>query len=143
MSLGLHRPIPSIPPYSDSSLCYILPLPRYTDRVGRPIVVLTLKEVRRDEHGKMDDLKEWSCWALEMIRRALHDYWGGDTWDDDKGKSSRGGGGKRGKGGEGCVIMVDANGAGYRNLVRFTHAARKPADQKGSGDATDPTGSWT
>jgi len=91
----------------------------------------------------MDDLKEWSCWALEMIRRALHDYWGGDTWDDDKGKSSRGGGGKRGKGGEGCVIMVDANGAGYRNLVRFTHAARKPADQKGSGDATDPTGSWT
>jgi len=54
----------------------------------------------------MDDLKEWSWWALEMVRRTLLDYWAGDVW-----------GGKRGKGGEGCVILVDAAGAGYRNLV--------------------------
>jgi len=54
----------------------------------------------------MDDLKEWSWWALEMIRRTLRDYWAGDVW-----------GAKRGKGGEGCVILVDAAGAGYRNLV--------------------------
>ena len=74
--------------------------------MGRPVVVFSLREVRRDGDGKMDDLKEWSWRALEMIRRALNDYWAGDVW-----------GGKRGKGGEGCVILVDAAGAGYRNLV--------------------------
>lgn len=73
--------------------------------MGRPIIVFSLREVRRDENGKMDGLKEWSWWALEMVRRALNDYWAGDL------------GGKRGKGGEGCVILVDAAGAGYRNLV--------------------------
>jgi hypothetical protein len=122
MTLALHRPIPSIPPYSDSALCYILPLPRYTDIMGRPVVVFSLREVRRDGNGKMDDLKEWSWWALEMIRRALRDYWAGDVWDE--GGAVVGGGkgdtkrrGVRGKGGEGCVILVDAAGAGYRNLV--------------------------
>jgi len=74
--------------------------------MGRPVVVFSLREVRRDGDGKMDDLKEWSWWALEMIRRTLRDYWAGDV-----------SGGKRGKGGEGCVILVDAAGAGYRNLV--------------------------
>jgi hypothetical protein len=78
--------------------------------MGRPIIVFSLREVRRDGDGKMDDLKEWSWWALEMIRRVLRDYWAGDEWSGEKS-------GKRGKGGEGCVILVDAAGAGYRNLV--------------------------
>lgn len=122
MALALHRPVPSIPPYSDSALCYILPLPRYTDKMGRPVVVFSLREVRRDGNGKMDDLKEWSWWALEMIRRALRDYWARDVWDERGGSLGGGKGneetrGVRGKGGEGCVILVDAAGAGYRNLV--------------------------
>jgi hypothetical protein len=85
--------------------------------MDRPVVVFSLREVRRDGNGKMDDLKEWSWWALEMIRRCLKDYWAGDAWGD--GKS---GNGKRGKGGEGCVILVDAAGAGYRNLVGHPHS---------------------
>jgi hypothetical protein len=94
--------------------------------------------VRRDEHGKMDDLKEWSWWALEMMRRTLREYWAGDVWDDQKGKGKR-----RGKGGEGCVILVDANGAGYRNLVRSLPHFKKLADRIGSRDATHSTGGWT
>ena len=79
--------------------------------MGRPVVVFSLREVRRDENGKMDDLKDWSWWALEMIRRCSRDHWAGDI--------SEGKGVKRGKGGEGCVILVDAAGAGYRNLVSW------------------------
>lgn len=42
-----------------------------------------------------------------MLRRCLSDYWEGDRW------------GRKGKryGGEGCVMIVDAAGAGYKNLV--------------------------
>jgi len=42
-----------------------------------------------------------------MLRRCLRDYWEGEKW------------GRRGKGygGEGCVMIVDAAGAGYKNLV--------------------------
>jgi len=42
-----------------------------------------------------------------MLRRCLLDYWEGDRWGR-KGKSY---------GGEGCVMIVDAAGAGYKNLV--------------------------
>jgi hypothetical protein len=42
-----------------------------------------------------------------MLRRCLWDYWEGNKW------------GRKGKGygGEGCVMIVDAAGAGYKNLV--------------------------
>lgn len=118
MSLQLHDRLPSFPPYSDSSLFYILPLPRHTDLLGRPIVVLTLRQVLRDENGKLDDMKTWSWWALEMTRRTLHDWWGGRAWKE-KGEKRL-----RGRGGEGCVMLVDAAGSSYRNLVSQSHVYR-------------------
>lgn len=79
--------------------------------------MLTLREVQRDEDGKMDDLKEWTWWALEMVRRTLRDWWTRDVWPLPK--QERGKGQKRGVGGEGCVLMIDTAGAGYRNLVSY------------------------
>ncbi|ORY27316.1 hypothetical protein BCR39DRAFT_538312 [Naematelia encephala] len=114
VNLSLHANIPSFPPYSESALFYILPLPKYVDRQNRPIVVLTLREVARDENGGLDDLKEWTWWALEMVRRMLVDWWINGVWDGagEKGKPSH----RRGYGGEGCVLLIDAAGASYRNL---------------------------
>ncbi|WVQ93967.1 hypothetical protein IAU59_001045 [Kwoniella sp. CBS 9459] len=106
IELSLHMPIPSLPPYTDSPLFHILPLPDHTDRLGRPVAVLTVKEVVRDEDGGLDDLKEWSWWALEMVRRTLRDYWRDGVWDRDA----------KGRGGEGLVLVVDAAGASYRNM---------------------------
>ena len=117
LSLGLHRSIPAFPPYSDSSLFYILPLPQYTDRVGRPIAVLTLKEVARDENGRLDDLKEWTWWAMETIRRVLQDWWVKGKFRDPTEEVVTGRRGMRGYGGEGLILLVDVAGAGYRNLV--------------------------
>lgn len=57
-------------------------------------MVITLRDVVRDDSGSLDELKEWTWWALEMVRRVL-----------------------RGRKGEGCVLLIDASGAGYRNLV--------------------------
>lgn len=113
ISLSLHNHLPAFPPYSDSALFYILPLPRHTDRLGRPVVVLTLRQVLRDENGKMDDIKIWSWWALEMVRRTLRDWWTGTAWKDRESGRHK----ARGKGGEGCVMLVDAAGSSYRNLV--------------------------
>ncbi|KAK4687562.1 hypothetical protein P7C73_g2557, partial [Tremellales sp. Uapishka_1] len=104
LSRGLHAPIPAAMPYADSPLFYFLPLPRFTDRLGRPIAVLTLREVVRAENG-LEDMKDWVWWSLELTRRVLRDWWGGE-----EGKA------RRGSGGEGCVLLVDARGAGYRNL---------------------------
>ena len=74
--------------------------------VNRPIVVLCPRDVKRTEDG-LDPLVEWVWWCCEMLRRCLLDYWEGDRWGR-KGKSY---------GGEGCVMIVDAAGAGYKNLV--------------------------
>lgn len=66
----------------------------------------------------LDDIKEWIWWALEMSRRTAKDWWSRGMWDgggvDGYG---RGKGKARGEGGEGIVLLVDAAGAGYRNLV--------------------------
>lgn len=117
--MGLHRPIPAFPPYSDSSLFYILPLPEHTDRLGRPVIVLSLRHVRRDEHGKMDDMKQWSWWALELVRRTLHDYWSGQAWQRQPQKQKQKCMHGEGVGGEGCIMLVDASGSSYRNLVSW------------------------
>ena len=106
---SLHSPIPEIPPYSDCSLFYILPPSRFTDRLGRPIAVLTIREVRRDGNGKLDDLGQWIWWASELCRRTSRDYWVRGRWNGDR---------FHGRGGEGCVVIIDAGGAGYRNMVR-------------------------
>ncbi|EIW72945.1 hypothetical protein TREMEDRAFT_25037 [Tremella mesenterica DSM 1558] len=112
ISRSLHGRIPDYPPYSQSSLFYILPLPKFTDRLNRPVAVLTLKQVVRDGDGRLDDLKAMVWWALEMIRRTLRDWWTKDIFQStDKGKEKR-----RRRGAEGCVLLVDAAGAGYRNL---------------------------
>ncbi|OCF44295.1 hypothetical protein I317_01913 [Kwoniella heveanensis CBS 569] len=105
--LSLHMPIPSFPPYTDSPLFYILPLPDHTDRLGRPVAVLTVKEVLRDEDGGLDDLKEWAWRALEMVRRTLRDYWKAGVWSKEE---------RQGEGGEGMVLIVDAAGASCRNM---------------------------
>ncbi|ORX35043.1 hypothetical protein BD324DRAFT_603887 [Kockovaella imperatae] len=104
---SLHQPLPSIPPYSTSPLFYLLPLPRFTDKVGRPIVILTAKEVKRDSHGSMQDLSQWIWWGAEMLRRTLRDHWVKGKWTDGKTKA---------EGGEGCVLIIDAGGSSYRNL---------------------------
>ncbi|WRT63411.1 uncharacterized protein IL334_000316 [Kwoniella shivajii] len=107
--LSLHSPIPTFPPYTETPLFFILPLPEHTDLLGRPIAVLTVREVVRDADGRLDDLKQYAWWALEMVRRVLRDYWVKGNWSPDKGKG-------KGKGGEGLCLIVDANGAGYRNM---------------------------
>ncbi|KAL7422758.1 hypothetical protein Q5752_002051 [Cryptotrichosporon argae] len=103
LSLELHLPIPLVS-CAESDLFYILPLPRFTDRLGRPIAVLSLRQVARDENG-LEGLEEWMWWALEMTRRTLRD-WREGGW-------SRG---VKGVGGEGAVLIVDASDAGYRNM---------------------------
>lgn len=80
LSLSLHSPIPSILPYSDSPLFYILPLPSHTDKLNRPIIVLTAREIVRDEQGMLDDIKEWIWWALEMSRRTAKEGKGLSCW---------------------------------------------------------------
>ncbi|WVW81458.1 hypothetical protein I302_103452 [Kwoniella bestiolae CBS 10118] len=109
ITLSLHSPVPSFSPYTESPLFFILPLPDHTDRLGRPIAVLTVREVIRDADGKLDDLKAYAWWALEMVRRTLRDYWVKGIWTKDK-KTHLG------EGGEGMCVVVDANGAGYRNM---------------------------
>lgn len=104
---SLHLPVPSISPYMETPLFYMLPASRFTDRMGRPVAVLTVREVVRDENGKIADLERYTWWSLELLRRMLRDYW-------VKGKWSEGG---RGQGGEGCAVVIDAGGAGYRNIV--------------------------
>ncbi|WWD06086.1 hypothetical protein V865_004171 [Kwoniella europaea PYCC6329] len=109
ITLSLHSPIPSFPPYTESPLFFILPLPEHTDRLGRPIAVLTVKEVIRDTDGKLDDLKNYAWWALEVVRRTLRDYWVTGIWTQKRNVHL-------GEGGEGLCLIVDANGAGYRNM---------------------------
>ena len=69
--------------------------------------MLCPREVKRNENGELEDLVEWTWWCCELLRRTLQDYWEGRRW----------GRARKGSGGEGCVVIVDAAGAGYRNLV--------------------------
>ncbi|KAL1408701.1 hypothetical protein Q8F55_005514 [Vanrija albida] len=94
---GLGGVIPPPP----SPLLSLLPLPKVVDRLGRPIAVLTLRDVVRDSSGSLSELKEWIWWGLELVRRALRDYWVH---------------GRRGNGAEGAVLLIDVSGAGYRNM---------------------------
>ena len=109
---GLHGPVPTSSPYAGSDLFYILPVPQFTDRLQRPIAVLSIREVVRDADGKFDDMKEWLWWALETTRRVLRDWWVRGVFPGALAPI--------GKGGEGCVLLVDAAGGGYRNLVSPT-----------------------
>ncbi|WVQ82912.1 hypothetical protein IAT38_005048 [Cryptococcus sp. DSM 104549] len=113
---GLHAPIPHIEPLNVSPLFCILPLPTHTDKLNRPVAVLTVREVVRDEDGSLDDVKEWIWWMLEMGRRTLRDYWVCGLWNGTGAEGYGRGGKRRGDGGEGMVLLVDAAGAGYRNL---------------------------
>ena len=69
--------------------------------------MLTIREVVRDENGKLDNLVQWIWWTSELTRRMLRDYWVHGKWNP----------GQRGHGGVGCVAIIDAAGAGYRNIV--------------------------
>lgn len=109
VSHSLHKPVPAIPPYSESPLFYALPPDRFTDKLGRPIAVVTIREVVRDENGKLGDLAEWVWWTSELMRRALRDYWVKGKWRAGELETY---------GGEGGVAIIDAAGAGYRNIVR-------------------------
>ncbi|WVQ76864.1 hypothetical protein IAR50_006538 [Cryptococcus sp. DSM 104548] len=114
LEMALHSPLPAILPYTDTPLFHILPLPRHTDRRNRPIAVLTPREIRRDDEGRLDDLKDWMWWALEMCRRTTRDWGEGSLWDEKKSGSKVK---ERAEdGGAGLVLVVDAAGAGYRNL---------------------------
>jgi len=55
-----------------------------------------------------------------MLRRCLADYWEGERW------------GRKGKryGGEGCVMIVDAAGAGYKNMVSLIFLRRQKLLEK-------------
>jgi len=67
---------------------------------------LSLREVVRDEDGSLNELKDWTWWGLELIRRVIRDW-----WID----------GQRGNGAEGVVLLIDVGGAGYRNMVSFPY----------------------
>lgn len=123
-----------VPPFA------ILPLPTFTHPSGEPIALITIREVTRDDHGSLDGLKEWVGWGMEMTRRVLRDQAsGGWPGDADASSANRPDAGTedsrvwQGKkelpgrhdaqrltyvgGGTGCVLVIDAAGAGYRNLV--------------------------
>lgn len=93
----------------------ILPPTWYSDRVGRPVGVLTLRHVKRDvpssngEVGK-DGIREFAWWIAELTRRMLRDWYEGEFQSDV---------GKRAESiaGGGCVLVVDAKDAGMKNLV--------------------------
>ena len=126
---GLHGPVPTSSPYAGSDLFYILPVPQFMDRLQRPIAVLSIREVVRDANGKFDDMKEWLWWTLEMTRRVLRDWWVRGAFP--------GAPAPIGKGGEGCVLLVDAAGGGYRNLVSTTKLEDFDADPT-SGSRASP-----
>lgn len=97
----MHGSIPAPPtplwtllPYTGQKAC--------VDHLGHPVVVLNLRDVARDDTGSLDELKDWTWWGLELVRRALKEYWVD---------------GRRGTGAEGAVLIIDAANAGYRNLV--------------------------
>lgn len=104
LNRGLHGSIPAPPtplwtllPYTGRKAC--------VDHLGHPVVVLSLRDVARDDTGSLDELKDWTWWGLELVRRALKEYWVD---------------GRRGTGAEGAVLIIDAAHAGYRNLVSLT-----------------------
>lgn len=80
-----------------------MPLP-FTDRLGHPVAILSLREVIRDDDGSLAEIKDWTWWGLELVRRVIRDW-----WID----------GRRGTGSEGIVLLIDVKGAGYRNLVSY------------------------
>jgi hypothetical protein len=70
--------------------------------LGHPVAVLSISNVARDEDGSLSELKEWTWWGLELVRRVIRDWWVD---------------GHRGTGAEGVVLLIDVAGAGYRNMV--------------------------
>jgi hypothetical protein len=94
---GLGGQIPSPP----TNVLSVLP-PLITDRLGHPVALLTLREVVRDDDGSLSEVKDWTWWGLELVRRVIRDYWVD---------------GNRGVGAEGVVLVIDVAGAGYRNMV--------------------------
>lgn len=77
-------------------------------------MVITPRELRRDptvdREEELEEVTEWGWWMLEMIRRVLKGL-------ADSGDSYKAGGGIDAGGGTGCVLVIDAEGAGYKNLV--------------------------
>lgn len=108
----LWQPIPSMP-YADSDLFYVLPLPQFTDRLGRPVAVLNVRSIVRNDSG-LDELKEWSWWAVEWVRRVMDEWWTQTSIREVGGAQPKQ---PRGQGGEGMTVIVNAKGGGYRNLV--------------------------
>ncbi|GHJ85736.1 hypothetical protein NliqN6_2138 [Naganishia liquefaciens] len=92
----------------------ILPPQWYTDRIGRPTGVLTLRHIKRDipcatmtgETGK-DGIREFAWWIAELTRRCMRDWYRGESSPDGSGGGGAGGG---------CVLLVDAKDAGIKNL---------------------------
>lgn len=98
---------------------YVLPLPDFTDRLGRPVAVLNVRNIVRNDSG-LDDLKEMSWWAVEWVKRVMDEWW---TQKNSFRATGEADSTPRGQGGEGMVVIVDARGGGYRNLVRLATAS--------------------
>jgi hypothetical protein len=125
VDLSLHLPIAATPPYATSSLFYFLPLPTYADVDHRPIAVLNISQVVRDQVGTLDGLREWAWWMAEYSRRVICEWEDAEVELDEEGRivnpwngrvshRKRENGGRKGNG---YTLFVDATGAGYRNLV--------------------------
>ncbi|KAJ9125251.1 hypothetical protein QFC22_000206 [Naganishia vaughanmartiniae] len=90
----------------------ILPPTSYTDRVGRPIAVLSLRHIKRNipaRNGEMgkEGIREFAWWIAELTRRVMRDWYTGE-FDAVLSKDDIAGGG--------CVLVVDAKDAGIKNL---------------------------
>lgn len=119
---SLHSALPShIQSYIHQSpsppIYTILPPQYYTDRVGRPTGILTLRHIRRDIPSRAGDagkegIREFAWWIAELTRRCMEDWYRGEF--QERNSKDRGGN----IAGGGCVLVVDAKDAGIKNLVR-------------------------
>ncbi|KAJ9127849.1 hypothetical protein QFC24_000133 [Naganishia onofrii] len=113
----LHKPLPLylqtyIYQEPTEPIFTILPPTVYSDRVGRPIGVLSLRHIKRNipaRNGEMgkEGIREFAWWIAELTRRVMRDWYTGE-FNAQPSKENIAGGG--------CVLVVDAKDAGIKNL---------------------------
>jgi hypothetical protein len=83
---------------------------RWKDKFGRPVVIVRMNKVRRDESGTTEGIKELVGLIWEAGRRLVGKYQEGDEDGNDEGKE------RKEKGVLQMVLLIDLDGAGTSNF---------------------------